>query len=371
MITIKEINSPAEVKEFVKFPWRIYRDDAYWVAPLIRDQINFFNPEKNPFYQHSRVQLIMAYENGRPVGRLSVHENTLHVKRHEEPVGFFGFFECVNDYTVAKAMFDYAKKWLKEKNYCIMRGPANFTINGEYALLVDGFDQSPMIMMTYNPPYYSKLLEQYGFISAQDMYAFSKSCIEPLPANVLSMASEVEKNYPDLVVRKADLSDLKNEIKIVHQIYAQAWDKNWGATPMSEDEILKLADDLKHILDPDIAFIMEYRGQPIGFSLSIPNANEALKSANGRLFPLGLLKILWKKRQIKTFRVLVMGVLEEHRHLGFDTVFYKKTWEQTKKKGYQWAEMSLINESNIPMRRVLEWLGAKIYKTYRMYDSHL
>ncbi|MFA6525078.1 MAG: GNAT family N-acetyltransferase [Patescibacteria group bacterium] len=371
MILIKEISSVSEIKKFVKFPWSIYQDDANWVAPLIQDQMNFFNPKKNPFYHHSRVQLIMAYENGKPVGRLSVHENTLHVKRHGEPVGFFGFFECINDYAVAKAMFDYAKKWLKEKNYSIMRGPANFTINGEYALLVDGFSQPPMVMMTYNPPYYLKLLEQYGFTSAQSMYAFSKSCTDPLPENVLTMANEVEQKYPDLVIRKADLSDLENEIKIVHQIYAQAWDENWGAAPMSEGEILKLADDLKHILDPDIAFIMEYHGQPIGFSLSIPNANEALRSANGRLFPLGLLKILWKKRKIKTFRVLVMGVLKEHRHHGFDAVFYKKTWEQAKKKGYRWAEMSMINESNIPMRRVLEWLGAKVYKTYRMYDRHL
>ena len=368
MVTIKEINAPAEIKQFIKFPWRTYKNDPNWVPPLIHDQMNFFNPDKNPFYQHSRVQLIMAYENNKPAGRLSVHENKLLVKKQGEPVGFFGFFECVNDYAVAKALFDSAKKWLQEKNYALMRGPANFTINGEYALLVDGFDYPPMVLMTHNPPYYAKLLEQYGFESAQDMFAFRMSSDDRLPAHVLALANEVERKYPDLVVRKMDLNDFKNETKIVHQVYSQAWAENWGASPMTEAEILKLANDLKLIIDPDIAYIMEYRGQPIGFSLSVPNANEALKKANGRLFPFGLLKILWAKNRIKTFRVLVMGVLKEHRHHGFDSIFYKKTWETAKQKGYRWAEMSMINESNIPMRRVLEWVGAKIYKTYRMYD---
>ena len=328
MVTIKEINAPAEIKQFIKFPWRTYKNDPNWVPPLIHDQMNFFNPDKNPFYQHSRVQLIMAYENNKPAGRLSVHENKLLVKKQGEPVGFFGFFECVNDYAVAKALFDSAKKWLQEKNYALMRGPANFTINGEYALLVDGFDYPPMVLMTHNPPYYAKLLEQYGFESAQDMFAFRMSSDDRLPAHVLALANEVERKYPDLVVRKMDLNDFKNETKIVHQVYSQAWAENWGASPMTE----------------------------------------ALKKANGRLFPFGLLKILWAKNRIKTFRVLVMGVLKEHRHHGFDSIFYKKTWETAKQKGYRWAEMSMINESNIPMRRVLEWVGAKIYKTYRMYD---
>lgn len=368
MIIIKEIKTKSELKKFIKFPWLIYKNDKHWVPPLIHDQINFFNPENNPYYQHSKVQLIMAYEGNRPVGRMSVHENIPHVKRHQEKTGFFGFFECINDYAVAKTLFDYGKKWLTDLGYIAMRGPANFSINGEYALLVDGFDEPPMILMTHNPPYYAKLIEQYGFKPSQNMYAFRLSAAEGLPTHAMAMADEVEKKHPELAVRKMRLKDLKKEALIVHKIYTQAWDENWGAVPMSEKEMLALADELKLILDPDIAFAAELNGQPIGFSLSVPDANQALKAANGRLFPFGLLKILWKKRRINAFRVMVMGVLKEYRHHGFDTIFYKKTFEEARKKGYQWAEMSLINESNIPMRHVLERLGAKVYKTYRMYD---
>jgi GNAT superfamily N-acetyltransferase len=368
MINIKEVRSRREIEQFVKFPWLIYKNDPRWVPPLIGDQLNFFNPQKNPYYRHSKVQLIMAYEGKKPVGRLSVHENTLHVERHREKIGFFGFFECVDDYAVAKALFDYAKSWLKKLGYNKMRGPANFSINGEYALLVDGFDTPPLIMMTHNPPYYVKLIEQYGFRPSQNMFAFRSNATDGLPEHVLSMAREVANKHPELVVRKMDINNLEGEAKIVHKIYASAWDENWSASPMSEEEMMKLARDLKMIIDPDLAYILEYKNQPIGFSLSIPDANQALKKANGRLWPFGLLKILWKKRSIDVFRVLAMGVLKEYRHHGFDTLFYKKTFEAAKHKGYRWAEMSMVNESNIPMRRVLEWVGAKVYKTYRMYD---
>jgi len=368
MITIKKISSQKEIKEFVKFPWLIYKNNPHWVPPLIKNGINFLNPNKNPYFAHSQVLLIMAFKNGKPVGRLSVHENILHVKRHNEKIGFFGFFECINDFAVAKQMFDYGKQWLKEKGYSKMRGPANFSINGEYSLLVKGFDSSPVIMMTYNPPYYADLIEQYGFKNSQDMYAYQANFSEGLPAGVLEKAAEVEKNRKDFTVRKMNLKELEKEAKIIFGIYKEAWDENWGAVPPTEKEILNLAKELKMILDEDIAFIGELNSRPIGFSLSIPDANQAIKAANGRLFPLGLIKILLKKGHINGIRVLVMGVLEEFRHQGFDAVFYRKTFEQGIKKGYKTAEMSLINETNIPMMKILEKLGAKIYKTYRMYD---
>ncbi|PIY97160.1 MAG: N-acetyltransferase [Candidatus Kerfeldbacteria bacterium CG_4_10_14_0_8_um_filter_42_10] len=368
MITIKEVNNPKETKAFVKFPWLVYRNDPYWVPPLIAEQINFFYPEKNPYYQHSKVQLLMAYEDDRPVGRMSVHENILHCQKYREQMGFFGFFECFDNFSAAQALFDYAKKWLTNLGYSSMRGPANFSINGEYSVLVAGFDSSPMVMMTYNPPYYPKLLEQYGFSSSQEMYAFGHKVEEGLPENTLALAQAVRKKYPDLVMREMDVNQLEKEAKIVHKIYTEAWNENWSASPMSEQEMVKLAKELKMIIDPSLAFILEYQNKPIGFSLTVPDANQALKTANGRLWPFGLIKILLKKRCLDSFRVLAMGVLKEYRHHGFDALFYQQTLENAQRKGYRFAEMSMINESNLPMRRVLERLGAKIYKTYRMYD---
>ncbi|MFH1207641.1 MAG: N-acetyltransferase [Patescibacteria group bacterium] len=376
MITIKEIKTAAEIKQFVLFPWRIYKNDPNWVPPLIKGQCDFFNADKNPFYRHSKVMLLMAFrdgsprfgEAGEPVGRLSVHENTLHVEKHHEQVGFFGFFESIDDFAVTKALFDYGKNWLENLGYEKMRGPANFSINGEYSLLVKGFDSPPVVLMTYNPWYYERLLKQYGFKTSQEMYAYQLYTETGIPNSVIKRAEEVEKNHPEFKVRKMKKANLDDEAKIVNKIYNEAWDENWGAVPFTDKEIMALAKELKMILDEDIAYIGEINGEPIGFSLSIPDANQALKAANGRLFPFGFLKMLWAKRKINGVRVLVMGILKKYRHHDFDKVFYKKTYEVGRNKGYLFAEASLINESNIPMRHVLEKLGARIYKTYRMYD---
>ncbi|MFH0805248.1 MAG: GNAT family N-acetyltransferase [Patescibacteria group bacterium] len=371
MITIKEIRTPEKTKQFVLFPWHIYKNDQNWVPPLIKDQCSFFNPEKNPYYHHSKVLLLMAFRDGQPVGRLSVHENTLHVQKYKEKTGFFGFFECTDDFEVAKALFDHGKGWLRSLGYAKMRGPANFSINGEYSLLVHGFDTPPVIMMTYNPWYYPKLIEHYGFRKSQEMYAYQMFSDQGLPDSVLRKAAEVTRDNPEFRVRKMRIRDLDRETKIVQQIYNEAWEKNWGAVPFSESEIKAMARELRVVLDEDIAFVGELSGKPIGFSLSIPDANQALRAANGRLWPFGFLKVLWHKRKINGIRVLVMGVLPEHRHHGYDTVFYQRTYEEGRRKGYRSAEASLINESNHPMRRVLDRVGARIYKTYRMYDVNI
>ncbi|MFA5134987.1 MAG: GNAT family N-acetyltransferase [Patescibacteria group bacterium] len=368
MITIKEVRTKRDRKQFVKLPWPIYKDDPAWVPPLISERMDFLNPKKNPYYRHSRVQLITALCDGEPAGRLSVHENIPHVTRHNEKAGFFGFFECIDDRAVANKLFDYASAWLRDKGYSTMRGPFSFSINGEYALLVDGFEHPPMVMMAHNPPYYGSLIEQYGFKGSQDMYAYRMDVSIGLPDTVLKKADEVEKKYENFHVRKMNLKYIEREAKIVHKIYTEAWDENWGAVPLNEKEIMALAKELKMVIDEDITFVAELDGEPIGFSLFLPDINQAIKRANGRLLPVGLIKLLLKKRSIDAFRAFAMGVLKEHRHRGFDNVFYKRTFEEGRKKGYRWTEMSLINESNKPMRTVLERIGAQIYKTYRMYD---
>ncbi len=313
----------------------------------------------------------MAYRDGYPVGRMSVHENIPHVVRHREKIGFFGFFECIDDQEVANVLFDYGAAWLKEKGYEGIRGPMNFSINGEYALLVDGFQFPPMIEMTHARPYYARLLEHYGFTGSQDMYAYQLHFAEGLPGRIIDKAHKVEKSIPGLHVRSMDIKRLEREAKIVHHIYTKAWDDNWGAVPMTEEEVMALAKELKFVIDPDLALVAELNGEPIGFSLSLPDINQAIRKANGHLFPFGLIKILMKKRHLTAMRVFAMGVLNEYRHKGIDTIFYQRTLEAGLKKGYLTAEMSLINESNAPMRRVLERIGARIYKTYRMYDKTL
>ncbi|MBN1153429.1 GNAT family N-acetyltransferase [candidate division KSB1 bacterium] len=366
-IVIKPVTTRKETKEFVKLPWKIYKDDPQWVPPLIIDRMNFLNPHKNPYFKHSQVQLFLAYKDGELVGRISAHENKNHNRKYNDKVGFWGFFECINDQEVANALLDAAVKWLQNQGLTSMRGPVMFSVNEECGLLIDGFDSPPSIMMTHNPPYYSALLETYGFKKATDMYAyklFSKNQF----AEVIEKRANQAKQNPNYTFRTIDIKNLEGEIKGLHRVLSEAWQENWGSVSMTEEEILHLANEMKPVIDKDLFFIAEDKHGPVGFSVCIPDMNQAIRRANGRLFPCGLIKILWYKRKITSGRVPLMGVLKEHRHQGIDAVFYYDTLTVGRSKGITDGEASWILENNVPMNKALERMGATIYKTYRMYE---
>ena len=303
-----ELGHRRQLKKFIKFSWKIYRDDPNWVPPLIFDQLQFFTPGKNPYFSHSKAQLFMAFRGEEPVGRISAHENNQHIQFHKDGAGFFGFFECINDQTAANALFGAASNWLRERGLKTMRGPLSFSMNDEVGLLIDAFDEPPFIRMTYNPPYYAGLIEGYGLQKIQDLYAYAMFESEDLPKKLRDIAVFVLED-PKLVVRTMDVRDFKNEMDRIKKIYTEAWSENWGAVPLTEEEFDRIVGEFKLIYDRDLSFIAEYDGEPAGLSLVLPDMNQALKKAGCRLFPLGLLKILWHKRKINSWRVPVMGVL--------------------------------------------------------------
>jgi hypothetical protein len=364
-----ELGNRRQLKKFIKLPWKIYRDDPNWVPPLIFDQLQFFTPGKNPYFSHSKAQLFMALRGEEPVGRISAHENNQHMQIHKDGAGFFGFFECINDQTVANALFDAASNWLRECGLKTMRGPLSFSVNGEVGLLIDAFDEPPFIRMTYNPPYYAGLIEGYGLQKIQDLYAYAMFESEELPKRLRDIAAFVLED-PKLVVRTIDVRDFKNEMDRIKKIYTEAWSENWGAVPLTEEEFDRIVGEFKLICDRDLSFIAEYDGEPAGLSLVLPDMNQALKKAGGRLFPLGLLKILWHKRKINSWRVPVMGVLEEHRMRGIEAVFCCRTYDAAKKnRNYRKCELSWILESNTAANAVMKKLGARRSKTYRIYEK--
>ena len=369
-VEIRAVQNRRELKKFVKFPWRIYRGDEFWVPPLITERCDFLNQEKNSFFRHSEARLFLAYQNSSPVGRISAHTNVKHNETHGENTGFFGFFECIDDAATAQSLFDAAEGWLRLKGCSSITGPASFTINDEYGLLIDGFDSLPVVMMSYNPPYYQHLIEESAFEKVHDLWAYELFSDSAPPDSVFEKAKAAEASG-EYIFRGPDMKNFKDEALAVRGIFNAAWSENWGAVPMTEGEFLALAKELKMILDPDFLIIAEKDGKPVGFSLAIPNVNEALRHANGRLFPVGLLKFLWHKRHIKMLRVLAMGVEKEHRKKGVDAVFYIRTYERAIRKGYERGELSWILESNKPMNRVLQKLGARVYKTYRVYRRTL
>jgi GNAT superfamily N-acetyltransferase len=379
-VHIVPVTTEEQRRIFAAFPWRLYRNDPNWVPPIFGDRLKLLDPAKHPFWEHAELQLFLAMRGQEVIGTISAHINHRHNEVYKDKVGFFGFFEVVEDYAVAKALLDAAAAWLRARGMEAMRGPENPSQNEESGLLVDGFDLPPVVMMTYNPRYYQTFIERAGFPKAQDLYAWDILTnifdydVQNLPRKFVRVAEEARKR-PNLVLRKMDMKHFDREVELAQQVYNQAWEQNWGFVPMTDHEFEQLGEDLKFIIDPDLVYIAEVDGKVAGFSLGVPDANQALLRARPRpnnwSFLWTVVKLLWYKRKINSLRLVAMGVVPEYRTLGIDALFYVETARQAFRKGYQRCEMSWILESNDMMNRIIERLGGKVYKTYRIYQQPL
>ncbi|UCE26045.1 MAG: N-acetyltransferase [Candidatus Coatesbacteria bacterium] len=375
-IVVVPVKSKRELREFIKFPWRVYKNDPNWVPPLIFERKAFFDPKKNPFYEHAEVELFLAKRGSEVIGTVAGIINYRHNEFHAENTGFFGFFEVIEDYGAAEVLLATARDWVQARGMDTLRGPANFSTNEEVGLLVEGFEMPPVIFMTYNPEYYVDFIERFGFRKAMDLYAYEIKretydyTYDGIPEKLVRVAELVPKRY-GIKLRKVNMKDMDGEIAKVKKLYNRIWEKNWGFVPMTDAEFDHMARGLKQIADPNIVFFAEKDGEPIGFSLSLPDVCETLRRMNGRMFPFGWLVWLLGKKRIKTLRVVAMGVLEEYRGKGFDSLFYLKTIEEGDRKGYDRCETGWVLETNDVMNRTMEMLGGERYKTYRLYDLRL
>jgi hypothetical protein len=374
-IEIIECTTKAQRRQFIEFQWEIYKGDAYWVPPLISEREAFYDRTKNPFFEHSDVAMFMAARNGKIVGTISAILNNRHVEVHHEKVGFFGSFEAINDATVANALFDAARAWLKARGMEAMRGPATLSANDEYGLLVEGFDSEPQVLMTYNPRYYLGLIEQYGFTKAMDLYAWwasTEKASELILGKRFEQIAEKVMKRGKFTVRHANLKNLATEVAALKKIYNKAWAANWGFVPLTDHEIDHLVKNLGQFADQDMIFIAEKDGEPIGVSLSLPNVNRALRKAYPRpgtpeLWT--LLKFLWYRRSmVNSLRLVILGVLPEYRMSGVDTVMIYRTLQVTIDKKLIGGECSWILETNDAMNRVIQLADPELYKRYRMYQ---
>jgi hypothetical protein len=369
---VREVTTRKDKDRFIKFPWKIYKDDRNWVPPLIVERRDFLDPQKNPFFEHADVKLFLAGdEAGSELGRIAGVVNFNHIRSHNEKAGFFGFFECVNDQAVAKSLFDQAAGFLRAHGMEIMRGPENMCVNDDIGLLVQGFETPPMIMMPHNPPYYERLVEGYGFRKAMDLYAYYGEERRGLIPERLQKGVDLAKRRYGFAVRALAMNDFDAELKRIHSIYTSAWEDNWGAVAMTDREFEHLAGNLRQIVDPDLCLIAEVNGEAAGFSLALPDFNQILIRLNGRFLPFGILKLLYYKRKIDAIRIITMGVIRKFRHMGIDNCFYYETYKRGLAKGIWRAEMSWVLESNVVMNRTLENLGFAVYKKYRLYDFPL
>ena len=369
-IIVRPVKTKQDLKEFIALPWKIYKDDPNWVTEPISEIKAKFNPEKNPYYDHSEVQLFIAEKNGVVEGRIAAHIDHIFLDFWNEKVGFFGFFECTKDYEVAKALYDTAFDWVKGRGMKLIRGPLSFSTNDVVAFLLEGFSSPPVIMMPYNPKYYIEFTEKYGFTKAKDLVAYLLTK-ENLNLRAIDVAKQLKKRQ-HFTVRPVNFHKIKREMELIRQVYNKAWEKNWGFVPLTEREFEHIALQLKQVADPNLVFIAEAEGKPIAFFMALPDINFALGHLrSGRLFPFGFLKLLWWGRKIKTLRVLTMGIIPGYRKRGVELSFYAEANKQAFKKGYERAEMSWILEDNFLMRKGIEDLGGKVYKKYRIYEKKL
>ena len=376
-LVVEKVRDSRELKTFVLFPWKVYAGDPHWVPPLIGSMMKMLDKSHHPFHAHADVEYFLARRRGdrggnqpgEVVGRIAAIVNHAHNTFHEETTGFFGFFETVEDPEVASLLLETAASWLRERGMTVMRGPASFSSNEEWGLLVDGFDRPPMVMMPYNPPAYAEHLERHGLEPSKDLVAYYMT-EQDLTGRIGKLKERLQRNSP-IEIRTLEKKRFAQEVEIVRDLYNAAWEKNWGFVPMTNDEIDHMAKELKSVVDSEIVVFAELEGKPIGFALALPNVNQAVQKANGRLFPFGLLKILLEARKIREIRVLTLGVLKEYRGMGADILMYMSLYENGIRRGYRAGEFSWILEDNQPMRRALDQIGAQVYKTYRLYDLSL
>ena len=367
--------SRRDLSRFFDVADALYASDPRFVAPIRSDVARVFQDE-NPFFRHGEMQLFLARRNGRDVGRIAAILDRHHNEFHGEKAAFFGFFESENDPEVAAKLVEAVSLWARERKMTVLRGPTNPTLNDEAGLLVDAFDSPPVLMMTYNPPYYAELLEGQGFRKAKDLLAFWFPLEEKPLERLTRVGARFRRRSPEIRVRNVTRRGLAADLGRIREVYNEAWEKNWGFVPMTGEEMDFMAARLKPLLVPELLWIGEAPREdgslePMAFMLMLPDYNVAIAPTRGRLLPFGWLKFLLARRKIRTVRVVTLGVKKPWRQSGIQSIMMADSLRFLLRKGYTGAEVSWLLEDNELVIAAVRLWGGKLYKTYRIYEKAL
>lgn len=369
-LTVRPVRSRPDLDRFVRVQWTLNAGHAAWVPPLRRDVRARLDRAKNPFFLHAQAEYFLAERGGNAVGRIAAIVNENHRKEHGEDAGFFGFFECADDPEAARALFAAAEGWLRERGMTVVRGPANPSVNDEYGLLVEGFDDTPAVLMPWNPPHYARLIEGAGYARARDLYAYAlhqKTFVTEKLARVTAKLRERE----GITIRTLRMEDFHGEIDRIRELYAAAWQHNWGAVPLTREEFDALARNLKPVIEPRLVLFAESAGKPVGFALSLPDYNQALRANRSGRMLTGLLCLLFLRKRIRRVRILVLGVLPERLRSGAGSLLMYETGRQANELGYPEGEAGWVLEDNVMMNRAAAFMNAVRTKVYRIYEKPL
>jgi GNAT superfamily N-acetyltransferase len=371
-INITPVSSRKDRREFMALLWQLYRDDPNWVPPLRGNQEELVGFKKHPFHDDAEVRCFVARKNGTVCGRIVAIVNHAHNRRYEEKRGFFGFFESIDDQTVASGLFKAAEDWLREKGMTDIRGPVNPSLNYEVGLLIEGFDSPPTFMMTYNPAYYERLIQTCGYEKIEDLFAFDAdvSMLPTLDPKLQFVVEEVKRRFR-INVRPMNPKKFAEEVNLFLEVYNKSLVGTWGFVPLSPGEVKHMSVSLRHLLVPELTTIVEVDGKPVGAGLGLLDFNPLIKQINGRLFPFGFLKLLFGKRSLKRMRLMSTNVLPEWQKWGLGLVALERMQPAALEFGITHGEFSWVLESNHLSRKTLERGGARRAKTYRIYDKKL
>jgi hypothetical protein len=376
-ITVREHVAGSSLRPFLQAATEVFRGDPAWIPPLEFDLKERLSPKKNPFFKRAEVTFFTAWRGGRVVGRCSAQIDREHLRVWNDATGFFGFFDTLDDVEVGRALIDAAAKWLSARGMKRMMGPMSLYVNEEIGILVEGFEHPPVVMMGHSREWQGRIAEACSFVKEKDLFCWRYSTELEFPDRV-QKAYEFTKELPEVKLRSIDPKNMQAELEAVMDIYNSAWEGKWAVVPALPDEVAKVAQDLKLILDPDLAFMAEVNGKPGGMCIMIPNVNEAIADLDGKLFPFGLAKLLWrvKVKHPKSCRLIMLGIKGDLRHNlkrygGLSAAMYMEVAKRGKSKGYEWAELSWTREDDAPINLGIRSMGAKAYKKYRVYQKSI
>ncbi len=371
-IEVRVAASWRDRRRFQHLPWAIYKGDSNWVPPILADERQLLGWGKHPFYDNAEVVTLLALRGGQPVGRIAVLINRIHNEKYKDKIGFFGFFECIDDVTVARALFDAGFAWLRQRGMTACRGPVNPSLNYTCGLLVSSFDTPPCFMMTYNRPYYGALIEACGFAKSHDLYSYEMDAA--LLAQLAERYKPVVKmalERPGFAVRPLSTAKFNEDLVSYLDIYNSSLDGTWGFTPIQLGESLQIAKELRYVIIPSLALFADVDGKPIGAVFALLDYNQILRKLNGHIFPFGIFRLLLGRRRIDVARGLAITMLPGYTRSGLGVVLLDQLTEAAKLWGIRRWEFSWVLESNKNSRGSLERAGMTIAKTYRIYDAVL
>jgi hypothetical protein len=373
-IEIRELNGDKRVRrDFLNVVDDIFAGDPNYIRPLDMDVGERLDKKKNPFFDHGDATAFVAYRGDRPVGRISASYDQLHLDKYGDGTGFFGFFDTIDDEEVSQALLARAAEWLRGQDLTVMRGPFSLSINEESGCLVDGFDTPPMIMMGHHRNYQGELIEKAGLEKCMDLYAWDYD-VGRVPARAQRAHDGIEA-MPEVSWRYVDMKHVNDDMKLIMDVFNDAWRENWGAVPVTEREMLKTAEDMKLIAVPELTRLVFIDGEVAAVSMALPNLNELIHDAHGKLIPFGAAKLLWRLRVRgpKSGRLVILGIRQKwrnvRRYAGLSAFLYVSMNQSAHLLGFRRGELSWTLENNAPINVGIKMMGARIYKTYRIYEQ--